>query len=499
MASMDPVAIASVTAISRKSSGSSGPPIRSTAFAGRSSAFAAVPLAAALALAGFPVPTTQEPDLARALTEFEDALENRWSYRDANDADFDTSVAALRGRVEQGIDVADFAVELQKIIALGIDGHAEVDGFRLRSREFLPFLVEPCGDRFVAFTSDRRGFVAEGFPFLAKIDGRPLEDWLAIAREYSPRGSSQYVRRQALRTLRELGHLRQRLGLEVGAKVVVELVDESGRKKTTRELPPRDRSPTYGVWPRSESRVLDGNIGYLRLPDMDAESSVREIDEWMPKFAKTKGLVIDVRDNGGGARDALLKLYSMLASEKDSPRVINCAKYRLHRSRDEDHLSRRFMYRAEDSRWSNAEKQAIAAFAKRFEPKWEPPTDEFSDWHYLVLSRDPAVTRYAKPVAVLMNAKCFSATDIFLAGMKEIPGVTLVGEPSGGGSALVERIELGDSGLSVVLGSMASFQVDGRLFDGVGVTPDVIVDPAPEYFVGGGDRVLEEAIRRLKR
>jgi hypothetical protein len=30
---------------------------------------------------------------------------------------------------------------------------------------------------------------------------------------------------------------------------------------------------------------------------------------------------------------------------------------------------------------------------------------------------------------------------------------------------------------------MASFQADGRLFDGHGIHPDVLVEPAPEYYI----------------
>lgn len=455
-------------------------------------------IALLIALGARPVVACQR-DLAAALSEFEELISSRWSYREANDADFKSAIDALRTRVAKGIDAKDFAIELQKIVALGIDGHAEVDGFRLGSREFLPFLVEPVGDRFVAFAPDRSRFLADGYPYVTSIDGKDVAEWIAIAREYAPKGSPQYVRRHALRTLRDLGHLRERLGLKTGQPVVVELAAAPGRKTHTVELAPRNSPPTYGVWPRGGSRLIDGAVGYLRLPDMDAESSVREIDEWMPKFEKTKGLVIDVRDNGGGARDALLRLYSILAKQGDPPRVINCAAYRLHRSRDEDHLARRYLYRAGDSRWSKEERAAIASFAKEFRPKWELPAGKFSDWHYLVLSRAPEAKSYAKPVVVLLNAKCYSATDIFLAGMKAIPGVTLMGESSGGGSAMVEKFDLADSGLSVVLGSMASFQADGQLFDGVGVTPHVVVEPSPEYFIGGADVVLDAAIARIRK
>jgi len=45
---------------------------------------------------------------------------------------------------------------------------------------------------------------------------------------------------------------------------------------------------------------------------------------------------------------------------------------------------------------------------------------------------------------------------------------------------------------------MASFQKDGRLFDGNGVQPDIVVEPVPEYFLKNGpDHVLEKAIQLI--
>jgi len=45
---------------------------------------------------------------------------------------------------------------------------------------------------------------------------------------------------------------------------------------------------------------------------------------------------------------------------------------------------------------------------------------------------------------------------------------------------------------------MASFESDGRLFDGNRVQPDVVVQPLPEYYIGGSDSVLAEALKRIR-
>ncbi|MDA8019420.1 MAG: S41 family peptidase [Thermoanaerobaculia bacterium] len=444
------------------------------------------------------ISTAQPQDLRRALDDFRAALDGRWSYRHANRADFVTAFSDLHQKVDSGISINEFGIELQKIVSLGIDGHAGVSGIDLPSEGYLPFLVEPVGDRFVAFKPDRSGFLVDGFPYLTKIDGKEVSDWCEVASSLEPKGSPQFVRRHCLRNLRALDFVRGLMSLPTEDVVEVELAAEEHANRKTLMLPVAKRSPTYGKWPRGDSRHLDGKIGYLRLSAMD-ENAVEEIREWMPKFRDTVGLVVDVRDNGGGSREALRWLYSYLASPDDPPRAFTAAAYRLHEEHQDDHLAQRFMYSVDSKEWTESERRAVARFARTFRPEWDLPEDQFSDWHYMVLSRlaDPRIYHYPRPVVVLMNAKCFSATDIFLAGLKGMENVTLLGTSSGGGSALSQRVGLGATPFRLRIGSMASFQSNGKLFDGNGVPPDVEVEPVPIYYIGGEDNALEEAVERL--
>ena len=231
-------------------------------------------------------------NLRSALDAFQAALDDRWSYRHANRADFDTAVAVLRKKVDSGISPNDFGVELQKIIALGIDAHASVSGYHLLSAGYLPFLVEPEGDRFVAFKPDRTGFLLAGFPYLRKIDGIDVADWCQAATVLVPKGSPQYVRRHCLRHLRRLDYLRELMRLPKKNTLKIELADKDDRAHKTLSLRTVTRSQLYGMWPCGGSRLLEGNIGYLRLADMDSKAG-SEIQEWMPKFRDTAGLIVD--------------------------------------------------------------------------------------------------------------------------------------------------------------------------------------------------------------
>jgi hypothetical protein len=437
-----------------------------------------------------------------ALDEFKTALDERWSYRHANGADFDAAITALRKRVETGISHDEFGIELQKIIALGIDAHSGVSGYDFPTGGRLPFLIEAVGERFVAFPPERKGFLADNFPYLRKIDGKDIEEWCAAAAVLVPKGSPQYVRHRSLLRLREIDYWRTTMKLPKKDTVEVELTDNEGKLRKLLTLPVAKSLANYGVWPPAGSRLLDGNVGYLRLQSLRAATSLAEIKQWMPMFRGTDGLVVDVRDNNGGDRDALLLLYSYFAPPGAPPRVFNAAAYRLHKEHREDHLaSNHRMYRADSEHWTRDERQAIAKFRKTFNPQWELPQGHFSDWHYMALVRlkEPDIYHYNKPVIVLLNAKSFSATDIFLAGLKGMNKVLLLGTASSGGSAYTQEVSLGATGLQLRIGSMASFQADGKLFDGNGIRPDIAVEPVPEYYIGGRDNVLEEAIKRIRQ
>src|SRR5688572_17838411 len=142
------------------------------------------------------------PALLAALDDFARGLDERWSYRHANRADFAGAITALRKKASGGMPIDAFGLELHKIVALGIDGHSSITGYRLPGQRFLPFLIEPNGDRFVAFTPDRSAFLADGFPYVTKVDGRPISEWCAAATVIVPKGSPQYVRHRCLGRMR---------------------------------------------------------------------------------------------------------------------------------------------------------------------------------------------------------------------------------------------------------------------------------------------------------
>ncbi|MFN2273868.1 MAG: S41 family peptidase, partial [Anaerolineales bacterium] len=452
-------------------------------------------------------------ELEDDLDELEWLIENRYSYKDLKGVDYKRCLDHIRHGLDEKTRCGDFGYCLNKMMPLFGDGHTKIVGYRLSleylSTEFLPFLVGESAGGLVAFKADRSGFVDANFPYLQKLDGLPVETWLEAAGRFAAHGSPQYVRSHAIRNLRYLQCLRNELGLEQAGTVQVELVSLDTASNTRIEMQLASDCPQYGFWPRPEkhaeepedfeveSRVLEGNIGYLRFLFMSNEPEFKqELLDTMGEFKATSGLIIDIRGNGGGSRAPLKLLFPYFMSEEDPPRVVNVASYLESTEDREEVFARRFLFPASSSHWSDAEREAIRQFSESFQPEWTPPRGQFSGWHFFVISPQagPDYYHYEKPVVVLMNSFNFSASDIFLGAFKGWRNVTLMGLPSGGGSGCRIKYRLHHTALGVYLSSMVSFQPDGQLYDGKGVEPDILIMPSPEDFVGESDRVLQEAV-----
>jgi hypothetical protein len=270
------------------------------------------------------------------------------------------------------------------------------------------------------------------------MDGVPVERWLDAARSVTAAACPAFVRRNATRTLRFVGWLRQELDLPVRDDLEVTLANEGGTERAVRSFPLAARKPVYGEWPRTGTRRLPGGAGYLRIADMeDDESFVRGVVAALDGFRDAPGVVIDVRGNGGGSRDVLRALLPRFL-EPGTTRIANVAAYRRPPDEAPDaregHLADRFLWPATASVWAPAARSAIERFERTFSPEWTPDPAAFSAWHHLAIDGGTAA-RFDRPVAVLLDEGCFSATDVFLAAFRGVPGVTLVGTTTGAASS----------------------------------------------------------------
>ena len=438
------------------------------------------------------------------LDELEWHLEHRYSYLKLKNVDYRAALDAVRAGLGEQVSRDAFAVQLMKVLALFGDGHTRVNDRPLPAG-YTPFLVGEAEGRLVAFRPDRSGFVDADHPFLKRLDGLDVAKWLQAAARLGPGGSPQALRRQSVENLRYVQYLRHELGLKAGEVLRLELESADAKRARAVEVRITHDQPASGPWPRGGHRRLAGDVGYLRLDRMsDRPAFLKELVEAMAGFRDTKGLILDVRGNGGGSRAALRELFPFFLRPDDPPRVANVAAYRLGEGEKADEpegfLQNRFLYPAASREWNDEDRAAIARVAAGFRPEWAPPAGQFSAWHYFLLRprAGGAYYHYGRPVVVLMDAGCFSATDIFLGAFKGWRNVTLLGAASGGGSGRARPLRLHHSGLQLQLSSIASFQPDGKLYDDRGVVPDVEASSIATDLIGSTDSVLEAALKRLR-
>jgi hypothetical protein len=468
---------------------------------------------------GFPA----NPHLSRTraeddLDELEWLLENRYSYLKLKGVNYKAALDSIRTSLGDGIKRISFGYQLAKFIALFGDGHSCIASPSVHLRSlcsgFLPFLVEESDGQLVAFKSDRSDFVDPNYPFLQALDGVAIDSWLQAASQFVARGSPQFLRYHSIRNLRYIECLRKELGHNYSRSVRVELASANGSRTKQIELPLAKERPIYGFWPRPEveiksqedirveSRILPQNIGYLRIiASLEEPEFLDGLVEAMNQFKETDGLIIDIRKGIGGTRAPLRVLFPFFMAQNDLPYVVNVAAYRLGTRNRKEEFEGRYLYRASSPHFSQTEQAIVTQLAVKFRPEWVSPPEAFSQWHYFVISpsKDKRYYYYDKPVVILMDTWNFSAWDIFLGALKGWKNITLMGQPSGGGSGCRQSYRLCNSQIKIRLSSMASFQPNGRLYDGNGIQPDVFIEPIPTDFIGETDSILQAAIQKLQK
>lgn len=460
----------------------------------------------------WPIPDRAGVRLPRAaleadLDQLEWALEHEHAYRELRGIDARAAFDAVRAGLPGELSLAAFALQVQRLVALLGDAHAGLAELEAQLPPgWLPFLLADARGGLVAFRPDRSALLDPERPFVQRLDGRPLEAWLAPAAELVPAGSRSSVRFRALRHLRHWAFVRAALGLEPASEVELELVDARGERARTLRLPLAAEKPVYGPWPRRASGMLAHGIGYLRIADMPGRpGELERLERELATLAGSRALIVDLRGNGGGTRDALHALVPLLLPRASGPLVVNVAAPRLGPGESSASasaaLADRFLFPRDSPRFGPSERALIDALAARFAPDWPLPREGFGPWHYCLLS--PAAQGGDRlrgiPVAVLHDQATFSAAEILLGALAELPQTITLGSASGGGSGRARTRRLAHSGLQVRLASMASFRPSGARYDGLGIEPDHEVLPAPEDLLSGGsDAVLERALELLR-
>ncbi len=201
------------------------------------------------------------------------------------------------------------------------------------------------------------------------------------------------------------------------------------------------------------NKILSGNIGYVYLGSLGSSVNKEDIDQLLRHMERTKGLIFDVRNNGGGSTESAQKIVSRFA---DKPRIVSLTYY-----------------------------------------KNGPAHDDFAAPRYDVITppKEDRIT-YHEPVIMLINRSSYSATNDLAQWMSEFPNIRLMGDTTGGGSGIPIHGEL-PNGWTYRFSSTKTLSPDGVNIES-GVPPDITVEMDTTELAKGEDTILERALEELR-
>ena len=449
--------------------------------------------------------TISKKEAFEDLSQFQSYLESYAAYLKLYPVDQKQHLDSLRYFLQDENDVLDFAQDLRNLLGLTGDAHAtiklpkEIPSEAYSPKGYLPFILRHQECRAVAIDSNMEHLWVENYPFLKKINDVPLEELMSVCATGQLRSSKARYYRKSIKKLHSVRFALQQTAAEHGDSLWIELTNYE--KDTMLFTIMNKENPYHYRYPHNnETGMLDDNIAYLRIPKMYDKTSEREMADYAAvlgsmlreDFRNSDGLIIDLRNNPGGKHHLLMELLPYFI---DEPMVVNVGITRTSRI---EGLNKRGLYEAKDFNYTAAEKEMLKEFKSTFKTAWNYPQQDFlPELYYMVISPDIAEYRYLKPIVVLMDERNFNTSEIFLSGLKQLEQTTIIGQPSSGGSGRSNSFVLTNSKIQVNFSTMASFNADGTLIEGIGITPDLQVVPTIDDLLGKTDRLLNKAQRML--
>lgn len=199
-------------------------------------------------------------------------------------------------------------------------------------------------------------------------------------------------------------------------------------------------------------QILEDNIGYIYYGSFSSSLGESSLDEILNELSICDGLIVDVRNNGGG----MLTLSERLAARFTNEKILT------------GYLSY----------------------------KTGPGHSDFSTPEPTYVTPATNRVRWQKNVAVLTNRRSYSSTNDFVGKMKEMPKAIIIGDKTGGGSGLPFSSEL-PNGWSVRFSASPMYDTEMNHME-FGIEPDIKVDMSSEDMQKGMDTIIETARKYLR-
>jgi C-terminal processing protease CtpA/Prc len=206
----------------------------------------------------------------------------------------------------------------------------------------------------------------------------------------------------------------------------------------------------YRSGPFTHNFIDSGNIGYIRFPSYTGSINPGNIDFILSKYKNTKGLILDIRENGGGAVSDVFELLSRFV---ETETLLNYSRIKIGVGHND---------------FSEAQPVYVSPYEGR---------------------------RYTKKVAVLTDRGTYSAGSFTALATKAIPNLILIGDTTGGGLGLPNGGQL-PNGWSYRFSITQALTLDKKPDYENGVPPDIYA--IFDWNDLTKDEVIERAILKLK-
>lgn len=193
-------------------------------------------------------------------------------------------------------------------------------------------------------------------------------------------------------------------------------------------------------------KILDDNIGYMRYESFNNSIGDGNIDDVINAMMLCQGMIIDIRNNGGGELTNASRLACRFTNET---LVVGYIQHKTGTAHND--------------------------FSSMEEVRIEPSSR--LRWH--------------KPVVLLTNRSVYSAANEFTMYMKCMPNVTIVGDKTGGGAGLPFSNSL-PNGWIVRFSACPTFDKDMQSVE-FGIEPDKKISLAEDDVLQGRDTIIEYA------
>ena len=249
---------------------------------------------------------------------------------------------------------------------------------------------------------------------------------------------------------RSRGALRKIVAGDPNTKITMTFVRNDGSEITATMKRRKFRTP-----PEFTHRVLPSGFGYMRFSNFTGRME-SDILNTVTSMKDTPGMIVDLRNNGGGSLGMANTLVTKFLSES--------------------HKGARILTRTG--------KPVTVAFIPTMKMETELKGNKAS--------------AYTKPLVILTNENSASASEIFSSTLQELERATIIGQRTCG--CLLGYLGYADlpGGGQLAYSELGFVTPKGKRIEGAGVMPDVEIKPAREDILFNRDRVLEAAENFLK-